>query len=778
MTTSVGVLKMANTKQPVEWVDPLIDTAKPMIRWVFTASACQPFGMVRLSPDTDAKGTWGSGYCYNSNKICGFSHIHAWQLAGIPIMPTTGPFRGIFNFDKYSSKFSHQKEIVHPGYHSVILDDYGIRVELTATKRVGFHRYTFPKAEQSYIFSALGAELGPSKMSDTMARKVSDTEIEGYVENDATMRRPKPCRIYFVMRFNKPFKTFGGWINNKLISRNEQISGKKSGIFVKYSTFNNEVILLKVALSYVSIEQARLNLNTELPHWEFDHVYNDSTKVWNDYLKRIEVEGGTEKQRKKFYTDLWRSLLGGHLISDVNGKYSDMTGTRQIIRQVPLNADGQPKYPYINPQDCFWGAHWSLSLLYALAYPEIISYYCNFLVDMYKNGGLIPRGPSGGNYTFVMISAHSTPFIVAAYMKGIRDFDINTAYEGMRKNAFPGGLMSKAGYEHKTCKGGGIEYYIQRGYIPEGRNIPGVLHIDGAAQTLEYAYDDWCLSQIAKVLGKKDDYQLFIKRAQNYRNLFDPSIGFMRPRNLDGSWLEPFDPLQLKGWCEANAWQYTWYVPHDIQGLIQMMGGAETFTQKLNFAFEKAVPMNFYAPKPQLKRNLAYINYGNEPGRFVAHLFNHSGAPWLAQKWARLVKEKTFGSVDPMGFCEDDDNGLAAATSVLLAIGLFDVRGGAGQEPIYEITSPIFDKVTIHLNKHYYNGDHFVIKAQNNSAENMYIQSATLNGKVLDKPWFYHRELVSGGTLVLKLGAKLNKKWGSQPENTPPSMSSEINKVR
>jgi len=568
---------MANTKQPVEWVDPLIDTAKPMIRWVFTASACRPFGMVRLSPDTEVRGTWGSGYCYNTNKIRGFSHIHAWQLAGIPIMPTTGPFKGILDSDKYSSKFSHQKEIVHPGYHSVILDDYGIRVELTATKRVGFHRYTFPKAEQSYIFSALGAELGPSKMSNAMARKVSHTEIEGYVENDATMRRPKRCRIYFVIRFNKPFKTFGGWIGNKLISQSRQISGKKSGIFVKYSTFSNEVILLKVALSYVSIEQARLNLNTELPHWEFDRVCNDSSKIWNDYLSRIEVEGGNEEQRTKFYTDLWHSLLGGHLIiSDVNGKYSDMTGKRQIIRQIPLNADGQPKYPHINPQDCFWGAHWSLSLLYALAYPEILSYYCNFLIDMYKNGGLIPRGPSGGNYTFVMISAHSTPFIVAAYMKGIRNFDIKAAYEGMRKNHFPGGLMSKAGYEHKTCKGGGIVYYIQRGYIPEGRNIPGVLHVDGAAQ-----------------------------------------------------------------------------------------------------------------------------------------------------------------------------------------------------EPVYEITSPIFNKVIIHLDKRYYSGGRFVIKAQNNSTQNMYIQSVALNGRPLNKPWFYHRQLVSGGTLVLKIGREPNKQWGSRPEDAPPSMSSE-----
>ena len=764
---------MTNGKQPVEWVDPLIDTAKPRIRWSFSASACRPFGMVRLSPDTKLRGTWGTGYCYGSNKIRGFSHIHAWQLAGIPIMPITGPLESTSGSDEHSSRFSHQKEIVHPGYHSVMLDDYAIRVELTATRRVGFHRYTFPKAEQSYILLNLGADLGPCKMSDAMARKVSHTEIEGYVENDATIRRPKPCRIYFVIRFNKPFKAFGGWTGNKLISQSKQISGKKSLVFLKYATSSNEIILLKVALSYVSIRQARLNLNTELPHWKFDRVRNDSSRIWNEYLGKIEVEGGSEGERRKFYTDLWRSLLGGHLTSDVNGKYSDMTGKRRIIRQVPLGADGQPKYPHINPQDCFWGAHWSLSLLLALVYPKILSHYCNFLVDMYRNGGLIPRGPCGGNYSFVMISAHSTAFIVAAYTKGIRDFDIVSAYKGMRKNAFPGGLMSKAGYEHKTCKGGGIEYYIQRGYIPEGRNVHGPFHVSGAAQTLEYAYDDWCLSQMAKVLNKENDYQLFIKRAQNYRNLFDPSTRFMRPRNVDGSWLKPFNPLLLKGWCEANAWQYTWYVPHDVQGLIQLMGGAAAFTQKLNFAFEKAVPMDFYAPKPQLKRDSAYINYGNEPGRFVAHLFNHCGAPWLAQKWTRLVKQKTFSSINPVGFCEDDDQGLAAATSVMLAIGLFDVRGGAALQPIYEITSPIFHKVTIHLDKQYYSGERFVIRAQNNSAQNMYIQSVAINGKPLNKPWFYHRQLIAGGNLLLKLGPKPNKQWSSQPDNAPPSMSSE-----
>jgi predicted alpha-1,2-mannosidase len=362
-------------------------------------------------------------------------------------------------------------------------------------------------------------------------------------------------------------------------------------------------------------------------------------------------------------------------------------------------------------------------------------------------------------------------------MKGIRTFDIESAYEGMRKNAFPGGLMSKAGYEHHTCVGGGIEYYIERGYIPEGRDVQGPMHVDGAAQTLEYAYDDWCLAQLASTLGKEADYRQFIQRSENFKNLYNPASGFMQPRNPDGSWLEPFDPLSLTGWCESNGWQYTFYVPHDIQSLIRLMGGRDAFTKKLNHAFEEAVSMDFYARKPELHRDAAYVNYGNEPGRFVATLFNHCGAPWLSQKWSRQVQEQTFSSVEPAGFCEDDDNGLAAATSALLAIGLFDVRGGAAREPAYEITSPIFDKVIISLDKRFYKGDRFTIEAQNSSRANTYIQSAVLNDRPLDRPWFHHEQLASGGVLTLNLGPKPNRTWGTRPEDAPPSMSTDNQKT-
>ena len=764
---------MVNTpKRPVDWVNPLIDTGKPRVRWVFSASACRPFGMVRLSADTDPVGCWDSGYRYFSDTIHCFSHIHAWQLSGIPVMPITGACTAPARAQEIGSRFSHDRETVRPGYHAVYLDTYGIQAELTATERVGLHRYTFPDTECCSVVFDLGAELGPSEMSDAMLRTVAPDEVEGSVENAPTRRRPKPCRIYFVVRFDRPFEAFGGWDESGFKETTDRISGEGCGAFVRFAARGGIVLRMKVGVSYVSAAQARRNLDAEIAHWDFDRVRRETEDLWNAWLSRIEVEGGSDAQRTKFYTDIWRSLQGGFLTNDIDGSYCDNTGSEPVIRKIPIAGDGRPAYRRLEA-DLFWGAHWSQSLLWGLAYPEVVSDWCNTLVDTYKNGGLIPRGPSGGNYTFVMIGSHSTAFLAAAYMKGIRTFDAEAAYAGMRKNAFPGGLMSKAGYEHDTCLGGGIEYYIERGYIPEGRKVPGAFHVDGAAQTLEYAYDDWCLAQMAQALGKEADYRYFIERSENYKNLYNPVSGFMHPRNPDGTWLEPFDPLSMKGWCEANGWQYTFYVPHDIQGLIRTMGGRDAFVRKLDDAFERAISMDFYAPKPDLRRDAAYINYGNEPGRFTAHLFNHSGSPWLAQKWARQVKEQLFSSVAPMGFCEDDDNGLAAATSALLAIGLFDVRGGAAREPVYEMASPVFDRIVISLDKRYYPGETFTIEARNNDRENVYIQSATLNGTPLNRPWFFHDRLVSGGVLSLNLGPKPNKQWGAQPEDAPPSMSTD-----
>ncbi|MDZ7722255.1 MAG: GH92 family glycosyl hydrolase [candidate division KSB1 bacterium] len=766
-----------SAKDPVDLVDPFVDSANS--RWFFFSSACRPFGMVNLSPDNLVEGAWGSGYRYNVDHIKGFSHIHAWQLAGISVLPVVGDVDPRQGPQVYGSSFAHEREKATPGYHLVHLSDYNIKAELTSTTRVGMHRYTFPKDKPAKVILNLGRQLGPAEMIDGQAIRISDTELEGYTVNGPTIRRPKSCPVYFVMQFNQPIKSLDAWQRDTWYTNIQDVSGDSCGALVQFGILNKP-LLVKVGISYVSIEQARLNLNSELPHWDFDQVRQESRDEWNRWLSKIEIQGSSHKQQTRFYTDLWHALQGRRIISDVNGKYSDMTGPEQRIRQIPLDENGEPKFNHYN-SDSFWGAQWTLNTLWHLVYPRVTEEFCNSMLMMYKDGGLIPRGPSGGNYTYVMTGASSTPFFVSAWMKGIRGFDIKTAYEGLRKNHLPGGLMSKVGYEHDTFIGGGIEDYIEKGYVPYPLNEQRWgFHQDGAGQTLEYAYQDWTLSQLAAELGKEDDAALFQKRAEHYKHLYDPYTDWMRPKNRDGSWLIPFDPLQYDdGWVEATAAQFTYFVPHDVKGLIKLMDTREAFTDKLNTAFEKDTQHNFVSVKTRDKEETTrnrrrYINYGNQPSMQLAFLFNYSGAPWLTQYWSRQVIDRVYSDVTPQkGYSGDEDQGLMGALNVLMKIGLFEMRGGAAREPVYEIGSPIFDQITIHLDERYYPGKTFVIRTKNNSRENLYIQSAELNDQSLNKPWFYHKDLVKGGELELTLGAEPNTNWGSGLDNAPPSMSDE-----
>jgi predicted alpha-1,2-mannosidase len=352
-------------------------------------------------------------------------------------------------------------------------------------------------------------------------------------------------------------------------------------------------------------------------------------------------------------------------------------------------------------------------------------------------------------------------------MFGLGGFDAELAYEGLRKNHFPGGLMSKAGYEHDTCIGGGIEHYIEHGFAPDGRKQIA-FHVKGAAQTLEYAFQDWCLAQFAKALGNNDDYEMFMTRAENYRNLFDKTTGFIRPRLSDGSWLDPFDPFSEDGFVEANAWQDTWWVPHDLPGLARLFGSADVAATKLNAAFEQASAYDFSSDKrPDKSKPHVCINYGNQPSTQTAHVFNYFGKPWLSQKWARAVKEQAQGGITPdWGYRGDEDQGLMGSLGVLLAIGLFQMKAGADQDPTYEITTPVFDRVVIHQA-----GGDLVIEAVNQGPENHYIQSAELNGRPLERCWFRRSEIANGGTLRLVLGPEPNYEWGSDPKLAPPAMT-------
>lgn len=752
----IFLVAISNAQDPVDLVYPHLDAANS--RWFYFSSACRPFGMVNLSPDTELGGAWGSGYRYHTEEIKGFSHVHAWQLSGVSVMPVSGrelKETGMNNIGKdYFSSFNHEDEIVKPGYHRVYLERYNTKVELTSTKRVGFHRISFPEDRNNAILLNLGGTLGPSDIVFGELTKIGDYEIRGMVVNGRTIRRPKDTPVFFTIQFSAPIRKLSSFKEKNV----QRIEGSNNGAIIVLGKSEGP-ILMKVGLSYVSSENAAQNIRKELDHWDFDRVKQESFDEWNTFLGKIVVEGNTELAKRRFYTDLWHALQGRRIISDANGEYSDFTGPERLIKHIPLDDAGKPIYNHYN-SDSFWGAQWTLNTLWHLAYPKISSEFCNSLLGYYKDGGLIPRGPSGGNYTYVMTGASSTPFLVSAFQKGIRDFDIELAYEGMKKNHLPEGMMDHSGYEHKPTASGGVAPYMDNGFVPYPyKPLARAFHKQGAGQTLEYAYQDWTLAQLANALNKQEDYRYFMERSKNYMNVFDTVSGYMCPRMEDGSWKANFDPgAYEKGFVESNAYQGTWYVPHDIAGLAGLMGGKQVLIDRLNSNFKESRVFGFTSGKKHSdegkKENRRIpINYGNQPSIHTAFIFHEAGAPWLTQKWTRAIVDSVYSGLSPdFGYNGDEDQGLMGSLAVLMKIGLFQLNGGTESDPAYMIGSPVFDRISIQLSEDYYSGEKFIIEAVNNSAENVYIQKAYLNGRRLELLEIKHSQLVRGGHLRLVMG--------------------------
>ncbi|TWU39687.1 GH92 family glycosyl hydrolase [Novipirellula artificiosorum] len=752
-----SVIACAN--EPVDWVDPLIDTHNS--RWFYFNSACRPFGLVNLSPDTQTKGSWKSGYLYGDTQIRCFSHIHAWQLSGIPVLPIVGEMTGPLGMDAYQSDFSHDEEIVRPGYHKVVLKKYGVTAELTSTTRTGFHRYTYPSTEDAHILFDVGAELGHGPVVRSEVRKVNENEIEGMSLMKGTSRRKKDSPVFFVARFRDAMSGFGGWNKDEADLPADAISGSGAGAYVRFRTEANRPILMKVGVSYTSIDGARQNLEAELSDWDFDRIVQESREDWNTHLSRIKVDGGTDAQKTKFYTDLWRSLLGRRVVSDASGIYCDMTGPERKLRQIPVDDDGTPDFNMHN-SDAWWGSHWSLNILWPLICPERYSDFCKTSVQMYNDGGLIPRGPSGGNYTFVMIGDSAAPFITSAYAKGIRDFDTMTALEGLVKNTGKNGGRYYGGYAKEPTESV-FEEYNSKGYVSWGNPLSGGHGKSVTSLTLYNAYHDWCIAQMAKGLGRDEIYNQFIAGARNYRHVIWPEKQSAWVRMENGDWMPDFMPreevFEQKGFCETSAAITTFYVPHDPMGLAEMLSGHQAAAEKLNAQFEIAQQHAFHLPG-RLHGN-ALVDYANQDGTGMAHYFNRIGFPWLSQKWVRAVQQAAFGGTNPFsGYNGDEDQGQMGALSALMAIGLFQFDGGSGLEPRYDITTPVFDRVVISLSPEYYDGKVFTIVANNQAPENIYIQSAKWNGEPLQTCWLPHKELVKGGTLELDLGPNPNKAWG------------------
>ncbi len=680
-----------------------------------------PFGGVQLSPDT--RMAHGS-YSYLDHTLFGFSHTHLNgvgepEYCDILFMPTVGEVRLHWGEPNqpgsgYLSTFSHQDEIAIPGYYSVLLKDYRVKAELTATMRAGFHKYTFPKSEESHVIIDLAYPFGAELLN---IRKVSDTEIEG-------LRRSHGWAwdqyVYFVARFSKPFSSLQIAVDEVIKDGLSEASGKNIKAVVNFRTSDQEEILVKVGLSAVSAEGARKNLDAEIPDWNFAGTRKLAEKAWNKELGKIDVEGGTHDEQVSFYTSMYHAFLSPDIFMDVDGRYR---GIDHKIHQ----AEGFNNYTVFSLWDTFRALH----PLFTIVQQERSNDFIQSLLQMYRDGGRLPMWPLAGNYTDDMLGYHAVPVIVDAYMKGIRGYDAEEAFKAICHSA----QLDKLG----------LKYYKKIGYLPYDRQGESV------SKTLEYCYDDWCIAQMAKAMGKDKEYHLYHQGAHFYENVFDQTVGFMRGRAMDRSWYEPFDPFVNSAYSEGNAWQYM-FVPHDVEGLISLMGGDSKFNQWLD---------SLFSMKSDKKWMIGEYAHGNEPSHHLAYMYNYSGEAWKTQQIVRRILTEMYLN-KPEGLSGNEDCGQMSGWYILSAMGFYSVAPG---QEIYVIGSPLFEKATINLE----NGKKFIIHAKNNSDKNIYIQSATLNGKPYSKSYIRHNDIVNGGELVFEMGSSPNKSWGTAKEDRPYS---------
>ena len=622
--------------------------------------------------------------------------------------------------------------------------------------RAGY-RLNYTENVNAKLLVDVGSVLGNCSMDKATLLRVSNTRVVGeFFTTERFWGGPDSIKISFVLDCNRPIKSIDGWNEKGVLPDVEAIAGNAAGMVLNFGQLNAEELLFKMAFSYTSVDNAIANMDAELNHWDFDKVCKETRSVWNEALGRIAVEGGTDAQRIKFYTDLWHVLLGRHKINDVNGYYPDYAGNKYVnkrtsepmkVRRLPLTADGKPKFNMYG-FDGLWLTHWNLNVLWGLAWPEVMDDLSACLVQYADNGKLLPRGACSGGYSFIMSGCPATSLLVSTYMKGImKKADPLHTFDVIKRNHMPGGMMS---YESADD----LKFYISHGYCP-----------DNASKTLEWAFQDWGASRMAARLGKHSDARMFEKRSRAWTPLFNAELGLVFPKKRNGEWLHQ-DALSGNGWVEANSWQATWSLSHELPKLVKMMGGADKFCEKLNFAFEQARDLDFvYAYSG------GYVSYANQPGCSNAHIFAYGGKPWLTQYWVRQVKERAYGGITPdKGYGgHDEDEGQMGGVSALMALGLFSVTGTESDTPYYDITSPIFDKITIKLNGDYYEGSTFTITTHNNSAENCYIQRAQLNGMEWNYAQFNHADFTKGGKLELWLGNEPNKSWGKLKYLAPDS---------
>lgn len=737
---------------------------------VLLYTGCYSVWHGKLAPSTDAHlgnpGGWQAvGYDFRHTSIEGFANFHEFQVGGVVFAPTVGELQTVpgelENPDGgYRSRFDKKDEVAAPGYYSVLLKDYGVKAELTAMKRVGFHRYTYPKTELANLIFDIGNKQGESgEVKDAEVQYFEDGRVEGYVITSPVYvniyQKGADVRMYFSAVLNKKPVQVGTFVKDVVNPGKHQEKGPGAGLYMTFSTEEQEAVEVKVGLSYTSIENARFNRETEAADVTFDQAKKNATDVWNESLSRIYVEGGKETDKVKFYTGLFHALLGRGLASDANGYYPKNNGT---VGRIALDEEGNPVHQHYNT-DAIWGGFWNLTQLWSLAYPEYYSDWIKSQLLVYQDAGWLGDGIACSKYVSGVGTNFTSLAIAAAYNCGIRDFDVQQGYEAALKNEVEWrGRLEGAGKMD-------VRQFVERGYSPYEKRFDMVTREEGsgfgASHTMEYSFSSFAVSQFAKHLGKEDDYKLLSDLSNGWKNLYDPETRLIRPKDTKGNFLEDFNPLApWKGFQEGNAVQYTFYVPHQIDELVDLVG-QETFNNRLDSIFLLSQKNIFGGGKEvdAFAGLKTVYNHGNQPNLHISWLFNFSGKPYLSQKWVRAILDEFYGleGIHGYGYGQDEDQGQLGAWYVMSALGLFDVKGLTEIDPKFQIGAPLFDKVTVRLNKDYYPGEKFVIEAKKQAVGDCYLQDISLNNRPQDTVQLPFSEVVKGGKLVLGLGASPNE---------------------
>jgi len=738
----------------IRYVDPLIGTAKMGHTY---PGATVPFGMVQLSPDTDTlmyeqNGKYNgdiykycAGYQYTDKTIVGFSHTHFSgtghsDLGDILIMPTIGtlqlnPGTASAPESGFRSVYAHETEKAEPDYYAVTLADHNIKAEMTTSARVGMHRYTFPKSDNAHIILDLVAGIYnyENKNVWTFVRVENDSTVTGYRQTNGWGRTRT---VYFAITFSKPFRNYGHknfakkevyrgfWRKFDVEHNFPEMAGTQLRAYFDFDTREGEQILMKVALSSVSTKGAMLNLETEIPHWDFDKVKRDGQLQWNQELSRIVIQA-PEEEKINFYTAMYHTFLSPTIYMDVDGNYR---GLDQNIH----TAENFTNYTTFSLWDTYRALHPFLNLVQPQRNSDMVS----SMLAHYDQSAhhLLPVWSHYANDNWCMIGYHSVSVIADAVMTGTNQFDAERALDACITTA------RNRNYD-------GLNYYMDLGYIPEDKSGSSV------SKTLEYAYDDWCIAQMAKKLNRMAVYSEFIKRSENYKNVYDVNIGYMRPKLSDGTFKKDFDVLNThgEGFIEGNSWNYSLYVPHNPDSLIDLMGGKKRFAAHLDSLFSMTLPDKYFAETEDISRDGIIGNYvhGNEPSHHVAYLFNYAGVPSKTQATVRMILKKMYRPVvDGLG--GNDDCGQMSAWYIFSSLGFYPVAPGSGQ---YAIGSPSVQSAIIRLE----NGNRFTIEAKNQGDKNVYVQKIELNGKTLDRFYLTHEEITTGGKLVFYMGTKPKK---------------------